>query len=156
MRPEVPQLPARDDDENRAEKIDLNNLTDEQVDDAYQYVFFFYEVHGSLVLKENELLREIQRCRDMKELLDQKIRTLKASTRSPGSDNIKRIKGAERRIDELHNTINQLELDLTATRLEQSASEAKYKWYASIVDEDVVKDREGLMFGLLGHVFRQK
>ncbi|RLN25171.1 hypothetical protein C2845_PM07G30930 [Panicum miliaceum] len=154
-RPEEPQAPAQDDDQNQAEKLDLDSLTDQEVDYAYNYLFFFYEAHGSLLLKEVELLGEIENYREMKTSLDLKIRTLKAATRSPGSDNVKRIRGAERRTEELQHIIDHLEQDLTNTRLEQVVAEEKYRWYARIVDDNVIADKEGLLFGLLGHVFRQ-
>lgn len=122
----------------------------------YIYWMHVMQVQGSLILREQDLLMEIASYHEMKTLLDLKIRTLKAVTRTPGSDNVKRIRGAERRNEELQDGIDRLEQDLTNIRLEQIEAKEKYKWYARIVDNDVTENKEGLLFGLLGHVFRQE
>ncbi|KAL6840311.1 hypothetical protein ACP4OV_030121 [Aristida adscensionis] len=138
------------------QKVDIMDLPTEEIDEAYHYVFKFEdEIYTPKLLREQELLEDIQKSYD-KKFLDDKTSALKKAITSPGSDNVKKIKSAIRSSQDILDRIGQMQRELSTIKLDQTAAQAKYKECTHIINQDVTGkgDDQLLILGFLGHVWR--
>uniref|UniRef100_A0A0E0CBB0 Uncharacterized protein n=4 Tax=Oryza TaxID=4527 RepID=A0A0E0CBB0_9ORYZ len=109
-------------------KINMDGISDQEVADAYSFVFSFDEVLRSIKLEEGHLLIHIADLYEIKRSLDDKITSLKAAVKSsPSADILRRIKSTRTKNNETQEEIYAHKLLLAKTRLKLVKFEARHR-----------------------------
>ncbi|EEE55776.1 hypothetical protein OsJ_04344 [Oryza sativa Japonica Group] len=137
-----PQGPAEDDYcPVIGSKINMDGISDQEVANAYSFVFSFDEALRSIKLEEGRLLIHIADLYEMKRSLDDKITSLKAAVKSsPSADILRRIKSTRTKNNETQEEIYADKSLLAKTRLKL---ESPRSWRISIDEVAVVADSDG-------------
>jgi hypothetical protein len=96
----------------------MDGISDQEVANAYSFVFSFDEALRSIKLEEGRLLIHIADLYEMKRSLDDKITSLKAAVKSsPSADILRRIKSTRTKNNETQEEIYADKSLLAKTRL---------------------------------------
>uniref|UniRef100_A0A0D9YIE4 Uncharacterized protein n=1 Tax=Oryza glumipatula TaxID=40148 RepID=A0A0D9YIE4_9ORYZ len=133
-----PQGPAEDDYcPVIGSKINMDGISDQEVANAYSFVFSFDEALRSIKLEEGRLLIHIADLYEMKRSLDDKITSLKAAVKSsPSADIFRRIKSTRTKNNETQEEIYSDKSLLAKTRLKLVKLEARHRASTLIVSQD--------------------
>nr|BAD82137.1 hypothetical protein [Oryza sativa Japonica Group]BAD82364.1 hypothetical protein [Oryza sativa Japonica Group] len=130
---------------DRCQEINMDGISDQEVANAYSFVFSFDEALRSIKLEEGRLLIHIADLYEMKRSLDDKITSLKAAVKSsPSADILRRIKSTRTKNNETQEEIYADKSLLAKTRLKLvKLEESPRSWRISIDEVAVVADSDG-------------
>ncbi|XBI30782.1 hypothetical protein VPH35_054464 [Triticum aestivum] len=136
----------------QADEVEIEKLTEEEIERAYQTVFQLDEEYRNVIIEEAFYQSEIKMLQARKASIDDRLSKLKQKTKEPDSDSIKHIRSGTRKVIELEESIDALKSELSKTCLRKAKVEAVYISSMSIIEHHVANEGEGLFLGCLAYV----
>ncbi|XP_037415178.1 uncharacterized protein LOC119277932 [Triticum dicoccoides] len=133
-------------------KVEIEKLTEEEIERAYQTVFQLDEEYRNVIIEEAFYQSEIKMLQARKASIDDRLSKLKQKTKEPDSDSIKHIRSGTRKVIELEESIDALKSELSKTCLRKAKVEAVCISSMSIIEHHVANEGEGLFLGCLAYV----
>lgn len=136
------------------QQVEIDKLTEEDIDSVCLFVFKFDELHEKLMMRDAILQLELDGLYETKELYDSRTTNLKKTTKSPDSNKLKQLKFATRKSLELEELINDRKMELHEVHLLKIKSEAAMRSNVSLLSQYAAHEEEGSMIGYLARIMR--